>query len=295
MRLRASEWLLIAWFAYIAALCFFFRGRPHLGYKPFYALALVGLLIVILALAERNSGRPIFNHLRDWTPLAFTLVAFLEMDWFTPARYMLEREHLWLRQNQWLLTRFGMARAVEAFGVVGPAYLELCYLLVYATGTFCVLTLWLTHRRPAVDRWMVVYLSGTLLSYALFPFFPSVPPRTLADPVVIITWFRHANLWLLNSATIHSSVFPSAHVSSAFSAAWGLFAVLPARPVFGWGMLLYACSVSIATIYGGYHYAADVVAGFGISLVAAAVAFALRDRQPRPASANLPELPPQSL
>jgi membrane-associated phospholipid phosphatase len=278
MRLRASEWLLIAYFAYVAALCFFFPGRPYLGYKPFYVLALVGLAIVVLAQAERDSGRPIFNQLRDWTPLGFTLVAFREMDWFTPARYTLEREHLWLGQNQWLLTQVGLARAVEALGPVGPAFLELCYLLVYGTGAFCVLTLWLTHRRMAVDRWMVVYLSGTLLSYAMFPFFPSVPPRLLADPVVIMTWFRRANLWLLNSATIHSAVFPSAHVSSAFSAAWGLFAVLPDRRIFGWGMLLYACSVSIATIYGGYHYAADVVAGFGVSLLTAALAFGLRDR-----------------
>jgi membrane-associated phospholipid phosphatase len=73
-------------------------------------------------------------------------------------------------------------------------------------------------------------------------------------------------------------VFPSAHVSSAFSAAWGLFVALPGQREFGWGMLFYACSVSVATIYGRYHYAADVVAGFGLSLVAAIVAFSLRDR-----------------
>jgi hypothetical protein len=87
MRLRASEWLLIAYFTYVAALCFFFARRPYLGYKPFYVLALVGLLIVVLAKAERDTGRPIFNQLRDWTPLAFTLVAFREMDWFTPTRW----------------------------------------------------------------------------------------------------------------------------------------------------------------------------------------------------------------
>jgi membrane-associated phospholipid phosphatase len=40
-----------------------------------------------------------------------------------------------------------------------------------------------------------------------------------------------------------------------------------------------ACSVSVATIYGGYHYAADVAAGFGLSRVAAVAAFALRDRR----------------
>jgi membrane-associated phospholipid phosphatase len=130
---------------------------------------------------------------------------------------------------------------------------------------------------------MVVYLTGTLLAYALFPFFPSLPPRKLpppmqVDPAVVVTLFRRWNLWLLDAATIHSAVFPSAHVSSAFSAAWGLFAVLPRQRGFAWGMLFYACSVSVATIYGRYHYAADVAAGFGLTLVAAAVAFALRDR-----------------
>jgi membrane-associated phospholipid phosphatase len=39
--------------------------------------------------------------------------------------------------------------------------------------------------------------------------------------------------------------------------------------------------VSIATIYGRYHYTADVIAGFGISLAAATVAivFALRNKK----------------
>jgi membrane-associated phospholipid phosphatase len=105
----------------------------------------------------------------------------------------------------------------------------------------------LTHQRPAVDRWMAVYLTGTLLSFALFPFFPSLPPRTLADPAVVVTRLRRWKLWLVDAATIHRAAFPSAHVSSA-SAAWGLFAVLPRQRRFAGGMLVYACSVSVATI-----------------------------------------------
>jgi hypothetical protein len=274
MRLRASEWLLLAYFSYVAILPSYFPGRPHLGHRPVYALAPAAFVIVCLAGAERRHR--IFNMIRDWTPLAFTFWAFREMDWFTPAGYTLGRERVWLQQDQWLLTRLGLARVVEALGPVLPGYLELCYLLVYATGAFCVLTLWLAGRRPVVDRWMVVYLTGTLLAYALFPFFPTLPPRTLADAPVAVTLVRRWNLWLLDSATIHAAVFPSAHVSSAFSAAWGLFVVLPKRRGFAWGMLLYACSVSIATIYGRYHYAADAAAGVGVSLVAAAVAAGVR-------------------
>lgn len=276
MRLRASERLLLVYFAYVAFLSFFFPGRPVLGYKPVYAMTVMGLGILALARVAENSRYRIFTWLRDWMPLAYTLAAFREMDWFTPAHYVLGWERAWMGQDQWLLTQAGLARVVEGLGPVGPAYLELCYLLVYTIGPFCVVTLWLTHRRPLVDRWTVVYLAGTLSAYGLFPFFPSLPPRILAEPVVMMTWFRRANLWLLDSATIHSSVFPSAHVSSAFSAAWGLFAVLPDRREFGWGMLFYACSVSISTIYGRYHYAADVIAGLGLSMVGAGVAFGVR-------------------
>ena len=70
----------------------------------------------------------------------------------------------------------------------------------------------------------------------------------------------------MNHYGIHASVFPSAHVSSALSAAWGLLATLPARRLWmGWAMAIYGCSVAVATVYGRYHYAVDAVAGAALS------------------------------
>ena len=46
----------------------------------------------------------------------------------------------------------------------------------------------------------------------------------------------------------------------------------------GWAMLAYAISVSIATVYGRYHYAADAVAGFVVSLVAILATHLARER-----------------
>jgi membrane-associated phospholipid phosphatase len=126
-----------------------------------------------------------------------------------------------------------------------------------------------------VDRFWIVYLTGTLLAYALFPYFPSQPPRIVfpgVDNPHIVPWLRQANLFILNHATIHVGVFPSAHVSSAFASAWAMFLLVPERKRYGWALVVYACSVSVATIYGRYHYAADVIAGFGVSLVAAGLA-----------------------
>ncbi len=156
---------------------------------------------------------------------------------------------------------------------------------------FLVAVLYFQHRRKRVNGAVFLYLLGTLLAYALFPYFPTDPPRVAfggSDMPHITTALRQMNLWLVNGYGIHSSVFPSAHVSSAFSAAWALFAFLPERRRYGWGMLVYAVSVAVATVYGRYHYAADVVAGFGISLIPAAmILLALR----RPRARGLLELP----
>lgn len=121
----------------------------------------------------------------------------------------------------------------------------------------------------------------TLGAYALFPYFPSEPPRIVfagADLPGIITDLRRFNLWILGNLSIHSSVFPSAHVSSALSAAWGLFVTLPERPWIGWAMALYGVCVAIATVYGRYHYAVDVAAGAALSLTGPIVFAYLKSR-----------------
>jgi membrane-associated phospholipid phosphatase len=149
---------------------------------------------------------------------------------------------------------------------------------VYGVGAFCVGFVERQGHRM-VDRFWMVYLAGTLGAYALFPYFPSQPPRFVfpgMDAPRIDTWVRHLNLFLLSRATIHVGVFPSAHVSSAFSAAWAMFLLKPKRKAFGWGLLVYAVSVAVATVYGRYHYVSDVAAGFAVSLAGAAVCLVLR-------------------
>ncbi len=278
-KLRNAEWVLIAFFAYILALVPFFRDRPQMSYQPLIVLLLVSLLLCCLALAQETRFSHAIGMIRDWVPMLLTLLAFRQMELFVPAQYNSAYELAWIRWDNLVLHQWGLKRAVESLGPVIPAYLELCYLLVYGLGTFCIIVLWVKMRREAVDRFYVILLAGTLLSYAMFPYFPSRPPR-LAFPAVGFpvphNIFRTFNLFLLRQATIHSAVFPSAHVSSAFAAAWAMFLVLPRRKGIAWGLVIYAISVAIATVYGRYHYAADALAGFGVSLIAAALCLILR-------------------
>jgi membrane-associated phospholipid phosphatase len=246
-------------------------------------LAAVFVLFSVLALGSFGSHRNAIEMMRDWLPIPLTLAAFREMELFVPLSYPHIYEKTWIRWDVWILETCHIHHAIQAAGALIPCYLELCYFFVYGVGAYCVALLYIHARRTRVNRFLTIYLLGTLTAYAMFPFFPSEPPRfafpNIATP--IDTWIRELNLWFLRHATIHSGVFPSAHVSSAFSCAWAMLLMLPERKRFGWGLLFYALSVSVATVYGRYHYAADVVAGFAVSLAAGAVGLFISERERR--------------
>lgn len=282
LRLRTSEWVLVAFFGYIVAIAPFFRDRSHLKYQPVVVFAGVLGFLYVLAHSQRVFGAKAVEIARDWLPIVLTLLAFREMELFVTSAYLHAYETAWIRWDHVLLGAWRLRGAIERGGAAVPFYLELCYFFVYAVGGYCVAVLYIRRRRNEVNRFWIIYLVGTLTAYALFPYFPSQPPRIAfpsVDPPNVITWVRKLNLLILQNVTIHSGVFPSAHVSSAFSCAWAMFLLLPERQRLGWGLLIYAASVSVATVYGRYHYAADVVTGFGVSLVAALVCIVMAARR----------------
>ncbi|HEY4363140.1 MAG TPA: phosphatase PAP2 family protein [Bryobacteraceae bacterium] len=269
-RLRSSEWLAIVYFLYVAAIA------PFYIVAPWRALLLAAIIAGGFLLLSRGP-----QVLRDLAPLAATLAAYREMNWFTPAVQDHHLERSWIVWDRALLDGHGLRAAIESAGMLLPGYLELCYLLVYAVGPVVVAAAIFSERRHRTDHLWIAYLAGTLGAYALFPYFPSEPPRTVfagEDLPHVVTVIRQLNLWIVGGYGIHSSVFPSAHVSSAFSAAWGLLAVMREKRWMGWTMLVYAVSVSIATVYGRYHYGVDAVAGFAVSLLAIPAAHFARER-----------------
>ena len=266
-RLRSSEWLLLAYFAYVALISSFFISP----WRPVLIGAAVTVLVLRLARSE--------SWYRDLAPLLLMLIAFREMDWFTPGIRDRRLEQTWIVWDRMLLNQHGLRGAIESAGLVLPMFFELCYLLVYAVGFVAVSALLAHGWRHRLNRFWLIYLAGTLGAYALFPYFPSEPPRIVfagADLPGVLTDLRRFNLWILGNFSIHSSVFPSAHVSSAFSAAWGLLATLPERRWIGWAMAVYGVCVSIATVYGRYHYAVDVAAGAALSVTGPVLAYRKR-------------------
>jgi membrane-associated phospholipid phosphatase len=267
--LRKPEVTALVLLFYLAALGPLLPGRPRADERVLLLALGVTAILLVLAWGEARLNRPAFSAARDWLALGLVLTAYRTLDWFSPTHYSISIERSWLAFDRVVLVNWGLQAAIESTGKLLPFYLELCYLLTSAAGAFGLAVLYLNRKRERCDMFLFVYLLGTLTAYAMIPFFPSQPPRTafpLAQTPTVLTAVRAFNLALLSKAGIHSGVFPSAHVSSTFAAAWGLWLAIPERKRYGWIFLVYAVSVAVATVYGRYHYAVDAIAGIAVSL-----------------------------
>ncbi len=267
--LRRSEIVLVAYFLYAAALARLLPAPKATAQVVF----LLNLTIIagcfLLAYADSLRRRRVLRTVRDWFPLPLLILAYREMGWFAPPRHTYELERSWVVWDRILLYDLGLRAAIESLGPVFPSVLEIAYSLVYAIPYFALATLYAYRRGERADRYLFPLALAVLGAYALFPYFPSEPPRTVfpgQDFPSYSTVFRRFNWALLSGYGIHTSVFPSAHVSAAFASALAMRRVLPeARWV--WRVLLaMVILIATATIYGRYHYAVDVLAGAALAV-----------------------------
>jgi membrane-associated phospholipid phosphatase len=289
LHLRKPELTALALLFYLAALGPLLPGRPRADGRVLLLAFGVTVGLLMLAWAEARLHPLAFSIARDWIALGLVLTCYRTLDWFSPVRYAGSLELSWVRLDQIVLINWGLRAAIESSGKLFPFYLELCYLLTSAAGAAGLAVLYLNRKRDRCDTFLFVYLLGTLAAYAIIPFFPSQPPRIafpFAQAPTVATAIRTVNLSLLGKAGIHSGVFPSAHVSSTFAAAWGMWLAIPERRVYGWLFLVYAASVALATVYGRYHYAVDAVAGIAVSLIPVAVCLLCRRFRSTPVPAS---------
>ncbi len=217
--MRASEWLLIAYFTYTALLAQVLPLHPPVP----TVTAVLNLTILagyaLLAYADSLRRGDFLGAIRDWFPFPLMLLAYREMGWFAQPHTSFALERLWVGWDRVLLYRLGLKPAIESLGPLLPAVLEICYTLVYTLGPFAAAMLYVYRRQRRMDVFLFIFQLGVLLCYAQFPLWPSEPPRAVfpaQDFPAYETVFRRFNWWMLGGYGIHTSVFPSAHVAGAF-------------------------------------------------------------------------------
>jgi membrane-associated phospholipid phosphatase len=266
-RLRRSEWVLVGYFLYVAMLGLW---RARVFFQPSSLALIVPLALILLARADSLATHRNWSIVRDWFPALLVLLGYWSIDAVTAAHGDWAFENKLVGWDRTLLNDWDLRAAIERFGAVIPAIVEVAYSLLYAVLPLTIAGFYLRHKRDRLDDFMFPFLLGTLATYALLPHYPSEPPRVVFDGYdsVVETPFRRFNLWILNHADIRSSVFPSGHVAVGFSAAFAMWLAVPERPVLGWALMALAMLVWVCTVYGRYHYAADGLASAAVTAAA---------------------------
>lgn len=280
MRFRRSELFFSAYFLYVMGIA---AVRPVAPQVKVLIVTLNPALILwfcLFAWAHKDRGFQLLDRVRDWYPVPLILLAYREMGWLALPHTSRVFEDYWVIWDRRLLHDWGLRTAIESLGPVLPNVLELAYLLVYVMPVVTVAVFYVYDVRERLDDAYSILLFGTLTAYAMYPFFPSEPPRSVfpLTDLPMMSSLRRLNLFFVGSYGIHTSVFPSGHSAAAFSAAFAVMKLVPERRWLGRAFLVLAVLIGLATIYGRYHFAIDAVAGLGLAGLAVGLSALWRRR-----------------
>lgn len=269
----AFEWVALSYLALTSSLILFWR---HNLAHPFALCALQGLVaMIIFALChlETRSTTPalgrgetwthrFWHFWRHWYPHLFFLFCFEELGemvhlvypgWFDVRLIAFDYRLAGVHPSVWL-EQFAFP-ALNDF--MQFAYITYFFYLVVLGGI-------LYYRRDWKAYWsaMTYVVVAYSIGYTFSIFYPIESP-----------WFAMAGSWcgelkggfftaLINLiehfGRVRGAAFPSEHVAGSTAALWGAWRH---RRWLFWVFLPFAVLMCVSTVYGRYHYAADVFAG----------------------------------
>ncbi|HET9796699.1 MAG TPA: phosphatase PAP2 family protein [Gemmatimonadaceae bacterium] len=221
-------------------------------------LAMLGYTLAVLG-ARRGRTRPVL----DWLTLTVGPLMYVEMRWIIAGLGLPHRdglvsawEHALFPSNPsaTLALAWRSVPLSEALHLAYGAYYLIVYLppiILYARGRrddFVATALALT----------VVY-GACFITYALFPV---DGPRYLVGPAPAPDGpMRRFVLTLLEQGSSRGTAFPSSHVAASVVAA---LCALRYQRRLGLAVAVTASALTVATVYGGFHYAVDALVGVSL-------------------------------
>ena len=233
-------------------------------------LAVIAIVAIALAQFSAQWLSPFASSvLQNWFPAPLLLVPYWQIGrFFTKPDSQVEARLAAFDQALFRVLRIQPAKV--SIGIAAAAYLEMAYLMVYPLIPLGLGALYLTHLRRFATYYWIVVLTSTYVSLAITLFVQAMPPRALScyeKFQMPASKIGMVNRFILRRYSIHAITFPSTHVASSIAAT---LVLLRLEPSVGLIFLGIALSIALATIVGGYHYAADVL----LAVVAAALVFA---------------------
>jgi membrane-associated phospholipid phosphatase len=145
-------------------------------------------------------------------------------------------------------------------------FLEAAYASVYALIPVALIIQLAVTPSDSLgpDRFWTTILVTDYICFGCLPWIQSRPPRALEPGDPWQSSLRRLNLGIVRTASIRVNTCPSGHAAEALAAA--LLVSNAIAPVFI-AMLFAAIAVSAGAVYGRYHYAVDVIAGWLVAIV----------------------------
>jgi len=262
---RVSEWVALGYFLYLATAAMLVDAPSESRRCVLATILVAAAATVALAL---QTGPAAFAA-RDWMPLANLVIGY-----WLPAQLVVKTkprlERALLRFDRWLCGKDVMTTYFAKAPRFIIEYFELSYLFCYPivpAGLVCLLA---AGMRDRVDMYWTAVLVAGFACYGVLPWLPSRAPRALetvpsADRSVV----RRFNLRVLDQASVRLNTLPSGHAAASVAIALVLLALLPvAGALFG----VIALSITVASVVGRYHYAADALSGLAVGAAAFEVA-----------------------
>lgn len=251
-----------------------FHHRLENWYLYFFRHLLFAAAIVFIVPYLERARHPLLRFLRHWYPVMSFPFLYLEVGHFLHLIHPGEFDAYIIALEKSL---FGMVSSQWVQQFVSPTLTEIMqifYAVYWITIPLSAGILYFKQRREEFDH-LLFYITLTfIISYLFFIFFPVAGPRfTLADQIDV----SYKGLWLSDHLRsfvadngYRGGAFPSSHVavSVVILLLMSRFEPKIARRFF----LPAVIALSLATVYGQYHYATDMIAGLLLGVIIGRVA-----------------------
>lgn len=296
----AFEWLALGYLAATTLLIVLFAGNlAHpfrlLAANVFAASIILSLCYVQARSAEREEVHgPSFSYdwwhfWRHWYPHLFFLFCFEELA-FLMTLYTPHWQDAKLIAFDYWLTGVHPSVWLEQFATpVRNDAMQLVYFTYFAYLVVVGFVLYVRKDWQGYWSVMTYSMAGYMIGYFIAMFFPIESP-----------WFSMAGWWkeplhggpftammsfIEHYGRVRGAAFPSAHVTGATAALWGAWRF---RRWLFWALVPLYVGMCLSTIWGRYHYCADVLGGIITGTIGYLIGAWLMKRRGAISKAELP-------
>jgi len=278
--LGAFEWVTFAYLAWLnSMLALFHRNVVHAA-QYFVVRCWIVLGIICLTWAAAHSRNRVLRFARDWYPLPLYIFFFEELQGMVHAIFPGWFD-TWLIQFDFNLA--GVHPSVWLGRFSNPVlndFMQFAYMTYFLYLVILPAILYAEKDRIAFWNVMVSTAVANYTVYFIAVLFPIESPyhalAAMNTAPLSGGYFTAAIELIERFGRVHGGAFPSAHVAGstvAILASWRY------RRWLFWVCLPFFVSMCVSTIYGRYHYIADVLAGIVVGALGFAAGSWLMERR----------------